>query len=216
MENLKLLVKENRAPFARRDAISRCNKLNELFNENTLESFGLERTAETFQDIMQGGKECEKKIEEAISKELPINSKLEVIANAARKQLDKAIANFRLYVHSFKTTCAAWNLEHFTILPEYVQLNPDGYVELTAEGLEALDNKENLYLTTEKQVHIYNLCKKVKEDIETLQETVSEYGRNAFGTMGIMDLRLHDSFIDVDTIASFDKTIKSAFSVNNK
>ena len=216
MENIKLLVKENCAPFAREDAQSRCKALTELFNETSLSSFGLERNAETFQDIMQGGKECEKKIVDAMSEYLPLHSRLKVIAKVAKKQIDEAIGEFRVYVQSFKTTCAAWKLEHFTVLPEYVQLNPDGYVELTAEGLEALDNKENLYLTTEKQVHIYNLCKKVKEDIETLQEAVSEYGRNAFGTMGIMDLRLHDSFIDVDTIASFDKTIKNAFSVNNK
>lgn len=210
MEKLKVSTR-NLAPFAREDSQKRCKKLTELFNEETLLGYGLERNADTFADIMQGGYECQKLIREAHEKELPVNSKLKAVAEAARTQIDEVISDFKSYVQSFKQVCAAHNTGEFSVMPEYVTFE-NGEVTLTAEGEDALDNQENLYLTTDEQIEIYKASKQLVDDTEKLQSLVSKYGWNAIGDfMAVVDLRVKDSIIKVETIKNFGTIYKKRF-----
>ena len=205
---MKKLVKENRAPLARIDAENRLQKLTNLFDFDTLNSFGLSRDAATFDDIMRGGAESEKQLEKTLESELPLTSKLDVIKFQARAQYNETKNKFQKFVFDIKSTCAAHGVNDLDFMPEYVRLNEQGEVELTPEGTDALDMKVNLYLTTEKQVAIYDAAITVKDAISNLQKLVSKYGFNAFGTRGIMEIGLQESTIDVDLLSVFDYTIK--------
>lgn len=151
------------------------DNLSKVFQADKLSRYGLERNAETFDDLMSGGVEAIRQYRERLEMELPVNSVLPYIAEKAKRDVEEAVDELRYYINSVNKAKYFDNPHAITLSNDYVRFDEkSNCVVLTDQGHEALDNEVGYYITNRVQLDIFNLANEVKKKYEELDRLIKE------------------------------------------
>lgn len=166
------------------------DNLSKMFQEDKLSRYGLERNAETFDDLMSGGAEAIRQYRERLEMELPVNSVLPYISEKAKRDVEEAVDELRYYIDSVNKAKSFNNPHAMHLQNDYVRFDEESNcVVLTDLGREALENEVGYYITNRVQLDIFNLANEVKKKYEELDKLV----RGHSAVLNVRDVLKMDS-----------------------
>ena len=170
---------------------TRLAKMTSAFSEEKLSRFGLKRDAATFDDLTRGGAASLEKYRKALEGELKVNSTIPFIAAKAKAELDEALEELKAFIRevtNFMPGCG--NSADMDFNAEDIRLNENGKVVFTKVGHDKLDGLLNFYLTSQKQIDVWNLATDIKEKYERLNKMVAEYSNGRVRIENLIDFNM--------------------------
>ena len=189
----------NKGFGARNQCEMALSKLTEAFNLDSLSRYGLKRDAETFDDLMRGGQAAKRAYRATVEKHYPVNSEIPYIVERAEKSVNEAVSELDGYIKSLRESGRLPINSHMSLGAESVCFDEKlGKVILSANGVEALENCEGYYMTSEKQVKVYSLANEIVGKIQSLDELLKGSRYHALGTDGLCVLRYNCNEVKID------------------
>lgn len=206
-EKIRLFIKKRMDFGAKKSCDNALNAMNEVFNSEALERFGLKRDAATFADIMLGGTKSISDYRKALEKELPTNSKLAFLAENAKRQVEEGVGELTDYITKLQRLGTSNVGAHaMALTSDCVMFDEEcGRIVLTDTGKEELDNLINVYLTTKKQVEAYNLAIEIKEKINALDSMLKDSHLETFSVnspMGVISYSPKGAEVNAERLAT--------------